>query len=134
MENKRTCGGCTACCLTHAILEIRKPAGKDCPFCKPNVGCNIYDNRPNGCLNFRCNWLRGDGDDLCRPDRTGVVFDSCTGGLLKKFLQIWEARPGAISTPEIWEATRIALESQGRIPENRRPGEQCGQIFYQEIN
>ena len=118
MENKRTCGGCTACCLTHEIYEIKKPAGKLCPHCKPNVACKIYRRRPKGCVDFYCEWRKGVGDESHRPDRLGAVLDFCTQGppgkilLFKKILQIWEARAGALDTPVIWEATWVALDSR----------------------
>ncbi len=45
-------------------------------------GCRIYDNRPQGCRDFDCLWLRGEisGDESRRPDRLGVIFDSFRDG------------------------------------------------------
>lgn len=74
----RACGDCSACCLTHEIPEIKKPAGKPCPHYAPGSGCKIYDRRPQSCSEFRCDWLKGGIIESCRPDRNGVVFDSCT--------------------------------------------------------
>jgi len=105
----RTCGGCTACYLTHEITETKKPAGQPCPFCLPN-SCEIYQCKPRSCTDFRCEWLKGIGDGLWRPDRIGVVLDYCTGVLLKQLLQIWEARPGALANAEVWEVTGELLE------------------------
>ena len=115
MKN-RTCGGCTACCLTHEIYEIKKPAGKLCPHCIPGVGCKNYDHRPKDCSKFRCDWLMCCTDEqYYRPDRIGVVLDSYTGTpqnkiLFKKILYIREARAGALNTPAIWEITMEALD------------------------
>ena len=115
--NTRVCGGCTACCLTHEILEIKKPAGKLCPHCAPGVGCNIYDHRPLGCSLFRCDWLKGSIIESSRPDRSGVVFDSCsrkdTPGqkvLFETLLQIYEAIEGALDTSDVWEVTWATLD------------------------
>lgn len=108
--SNRECDGCTACCLTHAILEIKKPTGKLCRHCEVEYGCRIYHKRPKSCREFQCEWLKGLGDDRCRPDRAGVVMDFWIGGPLDKLFQIWEARVGALPSPDSWKATKLVLD------------------------
>jgi hypothetical protein len=92
----RTCGNCTACCKTHAVSEINKPAGKWCPHCDIWKGCRIYPDRPMGCKTFKCEWLKGFGKESHRPDHTKIVLDFFTGGMLPKLLQIWKVGNGKI--------------------------------------
>lgn len=70
----RKCGGCTACCKTHEVVEIKKPRGVWCTHCDIGKGCRIYLERPQACKSFRCLWLRGVGDERDRPDRSKVVW------------------------------------------------------------
>lgn len=75
MAEERTCGGCTACCKTHKIPEIFKPARTWCVECQIGKGCAIYEARPDPCRTFRCQWLLGGGTDADRPDRSKLVVD-----------------------------------------------------------
>lgn len=73
----RTCGTCRACCKTMGIKEIDKPAGEQCPHINSKIGiegCRIYSMRPQSCVDFRCLWLHGLGDERDRPDRSGAVM------------------------------------------------------------
>lgn len=72
---KRTCGGCTACCKTHAVHSMYKRAWEWCLQCKIGDGCRIYNTRPTDCENFQCAWLLGVGGPDYRPDKIGVVVD-----------------------------------------------------------
>ncbi|MFA5048109.1 MAG: hypothetical protein WC516_03745 [Patescibacteria group bacterium] len=120
-DTSNKCGTCTACCLVLAVHEIKKPTGVCCPHCDQDRGCRIYAQRPQGCRGFRCDWrmtadqdaspfapvafaswLRVFGDVSMRPDRLGVVLDCCSGDApFKQWLQIWEARVGAISDARV---------------------------------
>jgi hypothetical protein len=96
---ERVCGGCTACCLTHAVFAIKKPAGKWCEHCEPGVGCRIYPDRPEGCREgFKCEWLKGEADDSWYPPRSGVVLDLVMSPEpeVGELLQVWEAVPGTL--------------------------------------
>jgi hypothetical protein len=76
-ENKRrSCGSCTLCCKTYAILELKKPAGCWCPNAVKGGGCSIYVSRPRECAKFYCTWILGWFDENDRPDKIGVVFDA----------------------------------------------------------
>lgn len=121
------CGGCAACCFTHAIRKIKPQTGVWCQFCRPNIGCRVYSRRPKECRDFRCEWLKVQelknnqdivlrdwhpliGDESRRPDQSGVVLDFCSRGLrLGKQLQIWEAKEGAIGEVLVWKITRLVL-------------------------
>ncbi len=92
-SEERTCGGCTACCKTHAVFEIDKSPGRWCEHCNIGKGCRIYDTRPEKCREFRCEWLNGYGE---RPDRTKIVLDFHTEGAMGKLLQMWEVSEGAL--------------------------------------
>ena len=106
------CGTCTACCRVFAIPSINKPAGKWCEHCDIGVGCKVYDNRPELCVDFACVWLqshqRAKGDELgmpieMRPDKCRVVFSPTT----KDGLMSATTMPGS---PDAWrkgEARRI---------------------------
>jgi uncharacterized protein len=73
--SKRECGACTACCKTHAVVEIRKPPNEWCPHCAIGIGCKIYVERPQTCCEFQCAWLTDlRMPDELRPDKTRVVL------------------------------------------------------------
>jgi hypothetical protein len=72
----RECGACTVCCTVLAEVELKKPMRCACDHVERG-GCGIYANRPQGCRDFHCLWLRGAlpaGEEF-RPDRLGVLFD-----------------------------------------------------------
>lgn len=96
----RSCGGCTACCYTHAVGEINKYEFNTCTDCVSG-GCRIYETRPRACGAFFCAWAVNDVGTLDeRPDRVGVVCSS----LYTRFtsddppsILMLEAWPGALS-------------------------------------
>lgn len=51
--------------------------GEWCQYCSPGVGCDIFAEAPQKCLEFNCLWKHADvmGDNL-RPDKCGVVFEA----------------------------------------------------------
>ncbi len=79
----KSCGSCTLCCKLMDIDELDKQPGAWCSACKPGVGCRIYDDRPEGCRVFSCQWLfEEDMPDNYRPDRTKVVLSCAEGPVL----------------------------------------------------
>jgi len=72
----RACGTCTACCTVLAVDELQKPMRWACSHLAGDC-CAIYADRPAGCRQFNCLWLRGalPADDCWRPDQLGVIFD-----------------------------------------------------------
>lgn len=88
------CGDCTACCTVLAVTELQKPMRYACQhLCRD--GCRVYLERPAGCRQFNCLWLRGavrfestssdtrdnqlerssECDESLRPDHSGVIWD-----------------------------------------------------------
>lgn len=70
------CGNCTVCCKDLYIPETDSKEGELCKYCKENVGCLIYDKRPEECRTFECCWkqMKYAHIDL-RPDNCGVCFE-----------------------------------------------------------
>jgi len=73
---ERPCGGCTMCCkLPAAPPPLDKPAGEWCKHCDKGRGCRIYDQRPQGCVDFMCLWkVMPDIPKELRPDRCKVIW------------------------------------------------------------
>lgn len=80
VNEKRTCGECTACCdgwLTTNIKGNEVYPGKPCPFSIYGKGCSDYKNRPKDpCVSFQCEWLAHPEayPDYLRPDRSKAIF------------------------------------------------------------
>jgi len=73
----RECGGCTVCCkeLTIETDAIRKVQGVLCVHCTPGSGCGIYQQRPEICRTWFCQWRRYAWlDDTWRPDRSQLLL------------------------------------------------------------
>lgn len=90
----RECGACKACCTMLGVTELHKPVNAQCEHvCEQ--GCSIYDDRPQTCRNWSCDWKNGliPGEEL-RPDKLGVIFDLRLTGC-DPILCMWEVAPGA---------------------------------------
>lgn len=75
-EKPNRCGGCTLCCTLFEVPELNKKAMQDCIHCDVNVGCKIWQNRPQVCRNFQCAYYQDDKSPIAlRPDKCGVVFE-----------------------------------------------------------
>ncbi len=110
----RTCGPCTACCTTHAVYEIRKPAGQQCRH-TCDQGCAIYADRPESCRTFECLWLMGrviEGDERRRPDRLGLVFGVGVSGRKARIIQCHEVWASAADsgTPGRYYLDKLSRE------------------------
>lgn len=73
----RKCGACTACCkeLTVETDALRKVQGVLCMHCTPGTGCGIYQQRPEICRTWFCQWRRYAWlDDEWRPDRSQLLL------------------------------------------------------------
>jgi hypothetical protein len=113
--SQRSCGGCTACCKPIAVLEINKPLGEWCEHCSIGVGCRIYAEKPTSCGGFRCEWLKGFGEENDRPDHTKVILDFTKltkGGLPGGILQIWEVSEGSLASAHVKKTTLFGLENE----------------------
>ncbi len=96
---RRVCGSCTECCTALSIPVILKPAGTPCLnlIPKPGHGCEVYEDRPAACRDFKCLWLQGmPGAE--RPDASGVMFTVTDdrSQYPKQVLVARELREGAI--------------------------------------
>lgn len=77
------CGECTLCCLHLNIPDTNSKEGELCKYCNENVGCKIYDNRPECCKVFECCWKQTDGAHIdLRPDNCGVLFEKWTDNVI----------------------------------------------------
>jgi Fe-S-cluster containining protein len=82
-----------ACCVYLKIdqPELQKKAMSPCehlimiePQKKNTVtyrsrvhnNCGIYENRPSVCQGYKCLWLLGHGEDIDRPDQSGILCDT----------------------------------------------------------
>lgn len=73
------CGNCTLCCELLPIVELNKPESTLCGYCTSNKGCNIYNTRPQSCIDFKCLYNLSDEMDIeLRPDNTDVIFEKIT--------------------------------------------------------
>lgn len=108
-EKKRECGGCTACCKTHGILEIWKMPGEWCHYCQVGQGCIIYATRPEECQTFQCAWLQGVGEPKHRPDLTGVVPDYRPIGSSELAIWFFEIEKGELQSEFTRRWTKLNL-------------------------
>jgi hypothetical protein len=101
---RRSCGGCTACCFTHAVAAV-KQGGEWCPHCEVGAGCRIYLGRPEQCRTFSCLWLQGGwGDEDDRPDRLKIVVSDIVvpvGNRRVRVVQFIETEPGSIDQAHV---------------------------------
>lgn len=108
----RSCGGCTACCKTHAVFEINKSQGEWCPDCAVGQGCRIYFMRPVSCKAFKCAWFMGVGvtELRHRPDKTNIVPDYKVISGVGMALWLWEVEAGELDSRFVIEWTRRNLQ------------------------
>ncbi len=82
MQNKRTCGDCTVCCLgfpkAKVLRQITSPENP-CFFIKKN--CSIYDFRPNTCKLFECSWLAGILPEYYKPNIVKFIMYEISSSL-----------------------------------------------------
>jgi hypothetical protein len=78
----RECGDCSLCCKLLNIdssvsLDIAKPAGQWCKYCKPGKGgCSIYESRPEICKSWLCGWrIFPDMPDRWNPRNCKMVLN-----------------------------------------------------------
>ena len=70
------CGNCTQCCRHLYIPETDSKEGDLCKYCEENIGCTIYENRPESCRIFECCWKQMQYAHIdLRPDNCGILFE-----------------------------------------------------------
>lgn len=72
----RNCGDCQLCCEIFSIASVEKPAYKQCRH-QCDSGCSIHQFKPAECVNFDCEWRRG---NLVLPVRIPEEFSPLTVG------------------------------------------------------
>jgi hypothetical protein len=98
------CGDCNYCCTDLRIDEdpIRKAAGVPCRFLK-NRRCEVYEDRPPVCFEFRCVWQMGILPTGLRPDECGVMMIPLASDeptfIWRASILVRELWPNALSTP-----------------------------------
>ncbi len=71
----KDCGSCTMCCKSLEIEYFNKPMGEWCVNCIHTGGCKIYQDRPQVCRDFVCEWQRERSlPSTLRPDRVGTIL------------------------------------------------------------
>ena len=91
----RACGTCSLCFKAVGDEELAKPIGAWCPHCKRANGCAIYEQRPQSCRTFMCQWLLAEGlGPEWKPDRAKfALLKSDNGRHLTAFVD--PGNPGA---------------------------------------
>lgn len=83
------CDGCTLCCKLFKIPWMDSPEGDYCKECEPNIGCKIWENRPEKCRPFECVYYKiKDISTDFRPDKCGIVFEMATDKIVYGTLDI----------------------------------------------
>ena len=77
------CENCTVCCKHLYIPETDSKEGELCKYCKEDVGCLIYEHRPEACSTFECCWkqMKYAHIDL-RPNNCGVLFEKWSDNVI----------------------------------------------------
>jgi hypothetical protein len=81
ITSTRTCGECTMCCTTHAVMdddgELFKSPFTKCKYQVDGKGCVIHKliGRPETCRGYLCGCRKDIGREEDRPDKVGVVLD-----------------------------------------------------------
>lgn len=103
---KRECGDCQLCCTVLAIKEVPTSGYTTCRH-QCATGCDIYEDRPNDCMNWSCIWVTDSGSKITRnketPRKIGVFFSNAIDKSQRSSQQILgfplvlahEIRPGA---------------------------------------
>ena len=81
------CGNCTLCCKFPVIPEVKSKPGEYCYYCKPDFGCEIYEQRPNSCRIFLCAWTQMKEQNInvsneLRPDKCHVLFEKYSDNVI----------------------------------------------------
>jgi len=76
-QTVKSCDSCSVCCVSLRIdyEGLKKLPDVPCQHIKPGGGCNIYHERPQGCRNWSCGWLKlPDLHEKWRPDKSGFLI------------------------------------------------------------
>lgn len=74
----RTCGECTLCCegwLVNSAHGHNMWPGRKCQYISLHKGCTIYDQRPDTCRSYSCQWLIDKNiPEWMKPNESGVIL------------------------------------------------------------
>jgi len=81
------CDGCTLCCKFPVIPEVNSKVNEYCQYCKEEVGCEIYEERPESCRIYECAWKQMISQMLIvskelRPDKCHVLFEKYSDNVI----------------------------------------------------
>lgn len=83
IASDRNCNGCVGCCdgtlsfdeMTQSGQRLIVGNGRSCFYMTQNEGCSGYEDRPNNCKNFNCEWIIDKGlPEFIKPSRSGFVI------------------------------------------------------------
>lgn len=99
VEQERSCGTCTACCITHGVPSLDKKEFERCAILSRSVqpGCSLYATRPKECRTWSCLWKKGLGEESDIPNVRGIVLDVGTDA---RVITAKEAFEGGFETAE----------------------------------
>ena len=82
------CDGCTLCCKMMAIPQMNSPAGEYCRGCFIDIGCCIYDDAPEECLEYACAYAQMNRASIkLRPDNCHVIFEKSTNNIFTGLME-----------------------------------------------
>jgi hypothetical protein len=70
----RNCDGCAMCCKLPNIDDLKKPQLGWCPHCVGHSRCGIYEQRPDFCRDYYCEYLLNpDLDERWKPSKSKLL-------------------------------------------------------------
>jgi len=123
----RSCGSCTKCCYFMEVRQLGSPPCVYCKHCTPDVGCSIWEKRPEVCRTFGCFWWHQEQlPEFLRPDNLGVMFElppMCkviVGYVDPEWIDAWQTKSAREFVHKLVEAgypvvLRLGLDKPNRI-------------------
>jgi len=78
VTENRSCGDCTLCCEGWLVGNVQGHEiypGRKCHFVDVGKGCTIYDERPEMCQKYECQWLIDKNiPEWLKPNRSDVIL------------------------------------------------------------
>lgn len=117
----RECGECSVCCTYLRIgAPLDKPGLTPCVHLADPAddgytarGCGRQCDKPPVCIEYRCAWLDGHGEEEDRPDRSGMLIDNVLR--IHNTVQAKPIRAGAHDTPSGIVAVERVARSARRV-------------------
>lgn len=83
LATDRGCNGCRGCCDGTLVFDSITPSGqrlivkddKSCFYMAQDIGCGNYEDRPQNCRDFECEWITDTGlPEYLKPSRCGFII------------------------------------------------------------